>query len=791
MIAATLLASLAVLFTSTLALLLVPAHGSGHRELGGSATAIAVPAALGAALLVFLSVPVRTITMVAALLAIGSAVWLGKTARWSVIGHMAWSATVTAGAAFLAYTAVWTFRAGLGPIGVTGGILLWLLEAAAYLLSLAFLWEMVDAVASRRWDRRLPLTTETPDVWSLPFVSIHVPAHNEPPEMVIETLQSLLALDYPAYEVVMIDDNTDDEQLWRPVQAFCLQHPDLLRFHHLRDWPGYKSGALNFALTVTDPRADIVAVVDADYLVRPDWLRATTPLFADARLAFVQSPQDYREWEQSAYYRRLYHSYGYFFAVSQRSRDERGGAIFGGTMGLVRRSALEQVGGWDEWCITEDAELSLRLLKAGWSGRHVDTSYGRGIMPLTFEALKKQRFRWCFGGVQILRMHWRSLLPWDRSENNQLNRSQRLAYLSGGLQWFGDLLGLLFLTFLLVGALNRVFGGGLIIRRLSPLLLGMVPALTALALLRAVTVLRRVTGASWRDALGAFGLWLSLGVTVARACARGLVEPAGVFLRTPKTRGQASWTDALRANRTEAALGVLAAAVGIALLSDSRGAASLTLASLLAVTAVGHLAAPVNSLAALRAELSDELRRRRRSEWLRSWADTRIRPVHTLAGAFSVGAAGVLAAILLNPTTSAGRSPDVLREAGGHAPKVLGGSHSAPEPSRTPSPAPTPAAGSSPGLVTGPVPTGANRSPLPGGSSSPQPVSSATSSATAAPVPATTTSPGPSASGAPSPTTAPSSAPRPTPSSVPSSTSHPTPKASPTTRPSPTPPPHP
>jgi hypothetical protein len=73
-------------------------------------------------------------------------------------------------------------------------------------------------------------------------------------------------------------------------------------------------------------------------------------------------------------------------------------------------------------------------------------------MPLTFEALKGQRFRWCFGGVQLLRRHWRSLLPWDRDRDNRLSGSQRMAYLSGGLQWTGDLLGLGLLLFLFVAA---------------------------------------------------------------------------------------------------------------------------------------------------------------------------------------------------------------------------------------------------------------------------------------------------------------------------------------------------
>ena len=73
-----------------------------------------------------------------------------------------------------------------------------------------------------------------------------------------------------------------------------------------------------------------------------------------------------------------------------------------------------------------DAELSLRLLRAGWHGLHVDETFGRGIMPLTFEALKGQRYRWCFGGIQILRMHWRSMMPGRQSAANHLHTGQRV-----------------------------------------------------------------------------------------------------------------------------------------------------------------------------------------------------------------------------------------------------------------------------------------------------------------------------------------------------------------------------
>jgi cellulose synthase/poly-beta-1,6-N-acetylglucosamine synthase-like glycosyltransferase len=96
----------------------------------------------------------------------------------------------------------------------------------------------------------------------------------------------------------------------------------------------------------------------------------------------------------------LYDAYSYFFSTSMPSRNERDSIIFAGTMGLLRRSVLESLGGWDEWCITEDAEASLRMLRAGYSGLFLPRSYGQGIMPLTFAALKSQPFRWCFGGMQ-------------------------------------------------------------------------------------------------------------------------------------------------------------------------------------------------------------------------------------------------------------------------------------------------------------------------------------------------------------------------------------------------------
>jgi cellulose synthase/poly-beta-1,6-N-acetylglucosamine synthase-like glycosyltransferase len=503
-------------------------------------------AAAAAAVLRLLGASQHNLVAGAAGVVFASLIWMPVTRGWSARAHLCWASSVFLFVVYLVYALEWTFDSHLGAASTIGGVLLWLLEVFAALLCCAYLWEICDALGTEHWRRRIT-SANRPQVADrdLPMVSLHVPAHNEPPDMVIGTLRSLLRLDYPRFEIILIDDNTDDEALWRPVQAWCSRHG--VKFVHLEDWPGYKSGALNYALRrLTSPEADVIGVVDSDYQVEPGWLRRCAPPFADPWIGFVQSPQDYRGWTQARYYRRLYYSYKYFFAVSQPSRNEHDGAIFAGTMGLIRRVALDELGGWDEWCITEDAEMSFRLLRAGWSGQHVDRAWGRGIMPLTFEALKGQRYRWCFGGIQLLRMHWRSMVPGRRTRENHLTAGQRWAYLAGAIQWYGDLLSLLFLIFLLAGAANLATGGGQLFRKLTLFLVATVPVMVLLGLVRAVSLLRRGTDASWRDAIGAFFIWQSTSLVVARASVLGLFARKAAFLATaapsrPAWRPGESW----------------------------------------------------------------------------------------------------------------------------------------------------------------------------------------------------------------------------------------------------------
>jgi hypothetical protein len=388
-------------------------------------------------------------------------------------------------------------------------------------------------------------------------------------------------------------------------------------------------------------------------------------------------------------------------------------------MGLIRRVALDELGGWDEWCITEDAEISLRLLRAGWSGQHVDQTFGHGIMPLTFEALKGQRYRWCFGGIQIIRMHWRSLIPGRQSRENHLTAGQRWAYLSGGLQWYGDLLGLIFFVFLLAGAVNLATGGGELFRKLTPFLLATVPVLVGLGLVRAVALLRRGTGANWRDALGAFFIWQSTSLVVARASVLGLFARKAAFLRTPKTSERAKWWEALRANWAESSLATLGfIGIGLALSKATRLAAPL-LAAMLVFPTLGMAAAPFNSWAAQRASLPQWLRDRRRTE---SQRDRRA----FAAGAATGGAVAVVAVVvgalvlLLAPSRHV-QTPNLIGPAQGQTPAA--------HHTHTASPTPTP---SSPSPSPSAVPTTTAPSPTPSPTAPPTPSTSPTA-ATASP----------------------------------------------------------
>lgn len=423
-------------------------------------------------------------------------------------------------------------------------------------------------------------------------VSLHLPICNEPPDLVIETLESLAALDYPDFEVLVIDNNTRDPAVWRPVQIACARLGSRFRFFHVDEMKGFKAGALNMALRETSPDAEIIGVVDADYLVSPDWLSSLVGYFDEDRVGFVQAPQDHRDWARHPFHEMINWEYAGFFHIGMVHRNERNAIIQHGTMTLIRRSALERIGGWAEWCICEDAELGLRLLDAGYSSVYVNHAFGRGVVPDSFAGYTRQRFRWVFGAGQILRGHWKKLLF---GRGTRLSFAQRYHFVAGWLPWMTDLLHVIFTA---VGLLWSV---GLIVLPKSfdyPLALFVVPALTlfGLKVFASLWLYSRRVPCTFRQRIGAALAALALSYTVARGVLAGLAFRSLPFHRTPKRANAPALIEGIRMASSEATLVlmIVMAAVGLVY-----AGALDTVEGLLWVLMLGALALPYVAAVAL------------------------------------------------------------------------------------------------------------------------------------------------------------------------------------------------
>ena len=438
-----------------------------------------------------------------------------------------------------------------------------------------------------------------------PKVSIHVPCYNEPPEMVAQTLDHLAALDYPDFEVLILDNNTKDPAVWLPVEAYCAKLNEAataagksapFRFFHLDNWPGYKAGALNYGLTVTDPAATIIAAIDSDYDVTPDWLRRTVPHFDNPKMAIVQAPQDYRAWSDNTFQAMCNWEYAGFFYIGMIHRNERNAIIQHGTMTQVRRDLLQQIGGWAEWCITEDAELGLRLFQLGYEAAYLPHSFGQGLIPDGFSAYKTQRFRWAYGAIQILKRHWKTLLPWTKAARaTQLNNAQRFHFIAGWLPWIADAAMLAFT----VGSL--VWSALLCFKLVEfPPAVFLIPTMCAFAfkIMAGFVLYSRRVKASLGQRLGAAIAGLSLTHTVGRAVIQGFATKGKPFVRTPKLANRPALLQGILMAGEEIVLlvGLIAAASAVLVVYTNRNHEALLWSVMLYVQTLPYWAALVTAM---------------------------------------------------------------------------------------------------------------------------------------------------------------------------------------------------
>ncbi|MBI5557237.1 MAG: glycosyltransferase [Deltaproteobacteria bacterium] len=438
--------------------------------------------------------------------------------------------------------------------------------------------------------RRRPFTPVALDDDQLPMVSVHVPAYNEPPEMLNETLDALARLDYPHFEVIVIDNNTKDPAVWQPVAEHCARLGPRFRFFHEDPLAGFKAGALNFALAHTAPEATVIAVIDSDYTVTPNWLRDLAPQFSNPKTAIVQAPQDYRDDRENLFKAMCYAEYRGFFYIGMITRNERNAIIQHGTMTMVRKSVLAEVDGWAEWCITEDAELGLKIFEKGYEAAYIADSYGQGLMPDTFIDFKKQRFRWAYGAVQIMRHHAGTLFRGGSS----LTLGQRYHFIAGWLPWMADSLNLLFTLAALFWSVGmtifpKVVDPPLVILSAMPL------TLFIFKMAKMFYLYRSRVGATVTQTFASALAGLSLSHTISLAIMTGLVTKSKPFFRTPKMANAHALLQALLSAREEVLIltGLWLAAVAVHLTQGTDSPDLVVWIIVLLVQSIPYLAAAI------------------------------------------------------------------------------------------------------------------------------------------------------------------------------------------------------
>jgi cellulose synthase/poly-beta-1,6-N-acetylglucosamine synthase-like glycosyltransferase len=392
-----------------------------------------------------------------------------------------------------------------------------------------------------------------------PFVSIHVPAHNEPPEVLKETLRALSRLKWRNFEVLVIDNNTTDPAMWKPVEDYCDELGPRFRFIHVENLRGFKAGALNYVRRFMDRRADFIFVVDADYVVDRTALRRAFQSFSDPEVALVQFPQDYRNVGRGNAGVAL--DFKHFFAGYMNMANYLGCVPSTGTLSLIRVSALAEVGGFDTQVVTEDAELGFRLNARGYRTLYVNEVIGRGLMPHDLESLKNQRWRWAFGNAQILKLNWKSLLF-----GPNLTWRQKLGYLIHLTAWF---------NFNLIPSLTLILVAPLaLLERMHPLHPYLVVVsgftLTTFMVLRFGTMFYslRHDGHNLREIWLAFLTHLGLGWVFGASWLKCLFDHRSPFVRTNKFLAR-RMPNVLRTTLAEVSLGVcLLAACAVLALTD-------------------------------------------------------------------------------------------------------------------------------------------------------------------------------------------------------------------------------
>ena len=345
----------------------------------------------------------------------------------------------------------WRTTSTLPPVSDTlnfiCGLALWIAEMYSAIMLAISLFVIADPL-----DRKPAVRLSYED---MPTVDVFVPTYNEDRDLLAITLAAATTLDYPKEKlnVHLLDDggsdqkcNSDNPASARSARA---RREDLTQLandmgatYHTRAKNVHaKAGNMNSALGNTS--GELIVVFDADHVPMPDFLNETVGHFrTDPRLFLCQSPHFFANpdpLEKNLNTFQIMPSENeMFYGIIQKGLDKWNAAFFCGSAAVLRRAALDEVGGFSGISITEDCETALDLHSRGWNSIYVDRPMISGLQPETFASFIGQRSRWCRGMFQIFLLK-------NPMFKRGLKMSQKICYLSNMSYWFFPIFRLPFL----------------------------------------------------------------------------------------------------------------------------------------------------------------------------------------------------------------------------------------------------------------------------------------------------------------------------------------------------------
>jgi biofilm PGA synthesis N-glycosyltransferase PgaC len=279
-----------------------------------------------------------------------------------------------------------------------------------YPLLMSYVWMIGGLLFHWRYERK---TTDPPELDEYPLFSILIPCHNEQ-DQIDETIERLTALDYPAYEVIVVDDGSTD-QTADTIKSLCTEFPKL-RAVYLEQNQG-KAAALNIACLAS--RGEFLLTLDADALISPQalrWIAWHFSLFPRVG-AVTGNPRIVNRTSLLAKIQTG--EFATIIGLIKRTQRLVGKVLtVSGVIAAFRKTALHSVGFWDTDMVTEDIDITWKLEKKFWDIRYEPRATCWIYVPETIRGLWRQRLRWSQGGVEVLKKHaniwrhWRQRRLW-------------------------------------------------------------------------------------------------------------------------------------------------------------------------------------------------------------------------------------------------------------------------------------------------------------------------------------------------------------------------------------------